>query len=119
MTNKIFCMYRWLLIFLLFGFSEKKANDTSWIRINILGYQPEGVKVAVWCSKEQSANDSGLPSGWQLVDTKTNQIVFTGNAGKAFGAYGPFKHTYRLNFSSFKKTRTLLSTGRRNQVTRV
>ena len=103
MTNKIFCMYRWLLIFLLFGFSEKKANDTSWIRINILGYQPEGVKVAVWCSKEQSANDSGLPSGWQLVDTKTNQIVFTGNAGKAFGAYGPFKHTYRLNFSSFKK----------------
>ena len=25
------------------------------------------------------------------------------NAGKAFGAYGPFKQTYRLNFSSFKK----------------
>ena len=29
--------------------------------------------------------------------------MFTANAGKAFGAYGPFKQTQRLNFSSFKK----------------
>ena len=92
-------MYRWLLIFLLFGFSDKEADDSSWIRINLLGYQPNSVKVAVWCSKQQLAIDN-----WQLVDTKTNQIVFKGHAGKAFGAYGPFKQTYRLNFSSFNKT---------------
>lgn len=91
-------MYRWLLVLLLFGFSGKKENDSAWIRINFLGYQPGGVKVAVWCAKEQSAIGN-----WQLVNAKTNQIVFRGNAGKAFGAYGPFKQTYRLNFSTFKK----------------
>jgi len=91
-------MYRWLLIILLFGFSGKKEDASSWIRINQLGYQPNGIKVAVWCSKEQTAISS-----WQLVDAKTKQTVFKGNAGKAFGAYGPFKQTYRLNFSAFKK----------------
>src|SRR4030095_8939456 len=91
-------MYRWLLIILLFGFSGKKEDASSWIRINQLGYQPNGIKVAVWCSREQSA-----VSSWQLVDAKSKQTVFKGNAGRAFGAYGPFKQTYRLNFSAFKK----------------
>jgi peptidoglycan/xylan/chitin deacetylase (PgdA/CDA1 family) len=91
-------MYRLLLILLLFSFSGKRENPSSWIRINWLGYQPNGVKVAVWCSKELSAISS-----WQLVDLKTKKIVASGNAGKAFGEYGPFKQTYRLNFSSCKK----------------
>ena len=91
-------MYRWLVIILLFGFSGNKENVSSWIRINQLGYQPAGVKVGVWCSKEQSTIDS-----WQLVDARSKQIVFKGNPGKAFGAYGPFKQSYRLNFSSYKK----------------
>ena len=56
-------MYRWLLIILLFGFSGKREIASSWIRINQLGYQPGGVKVAVWCSKDQLA-----VSSWQLVD---------------------------------------------------
>ena len=33
----------------------------------------------------------------------TKKFVISGNTGKAFGSYGPFKQTYRLNFSSFKK----------------
>ena len=96
-------MYRWLLIILIFGFSGKREDASSWIRVNQLGYQPGGVKVAVWCSKDQSAVSSRLLSGWQLVDSKSGQTVFKGNAGKAFGAYGPFKQSYRLNFSAFKK----------------
>jgi peptidoglycan/xylan/chitin deacetylase (PgdA/CDA1 family) len=92
-------MYRWLFIVLLFGFSGKKENASSWIRINQLGYTPNSVKVAVWCSKGQPAINS-----WQLINAKTNQVVFKGNPGKAFGAYGPFKQTYRLNFSSFNKS---------------
>ena len=103
MTNKIFRMYRWLLVILLFGFSGKKANDAAWIRINILGYQPGGVKVAVWCSKGELGSDSYRINNWELVDVKSKQIVSKGSAGKAFGAYGPFKQTYRLNFSSFRK----------------
>lgn len=91
-------MYRLLFIFLLFAFSGEKENSSSWIRINWLGYQPNSVKVAVWCSKDQLTVGS-----WQMVEASSNKIVASGSAGKAFGAYGPFKQTYRLNFSSFKK----------------
>jgi endoglucanase len=91
-------MYRYIFILLLFGFSGKKENVLAWIRINQLGYQPNGVKVAVWCSK----TDLGI-SNWELVDAASKKIVYTGKPGKAFGAYGPFKQTYRLNLSSFKK----------------
>jgi len=91
-------MYRYLFVLLLFGFSGKKENDTAWIRINLLGYQPNGVKVAVWCSK----TELGI-SNWELVDAASKKIVFTRKPGKAFGTYGPFRQTYRLIFSSFKK----------------
>ena len=92
-------MYRLLLSFILLSFGVIKNNDNlSWIRINQLGYTPHGIKVAIWCSKEK------LPiSTWQLVDVKTHKIVFSRKAGKAFGAYGPYAQTLRLNFSPFNK----------------
>src|SRR3982750_3588649 len=92
--------------FLFSGFSlsstlsqpAQHLNESDWIRINRLGYQPNGVKVAVWCSKE----DMVLKT-FMLIDSATDKVMFKGNAGNAFGAYGPFTQTYRLNFSSFKK----------------
>jgi peptidoglycan/xylan/chitin deacetylase (PgdA/CDA1 family) len=93
-------MYRLLIIFLLASFTGKKDNiePSSWIRINQLGYTPTGVKVAVWCSKEDA-----VIRIFQLADAETKKIVFSGVAGKAFGNYGPFRQTYRLNFSAFKR----------------
>lgn len=92
-------MKKWLFILLLPVLSfSKKEEPQSWIRINQLGYTPAGVKVAVWCSREQLAI-----SNWQLIDANSKKTVFTGKAGKAFGEYGPFQQTYRLNFSSYKK----------------
>jgi len=91
-------MYRMLLIVLLLSFSGKKENTASWIRINQLGYTPPGIKIAVWCSK-----DSIRIKTFQLVDAVTKKFVYSDSAGKAFGSYGPFKQTYRLNFSPFKK----------------
>lgn len=102
MTKNSF-MYRFLLLILLFAFPGKKENPSAWIRINQLGYRPEGVKVAVWCSKEHPDNYREAISNWQLVDAVSKRIVFEGKPGKAFGAYGPFKQSYRLNFSAFKK----------------
>jgi hypothetical protein len=90
-------MYRLLFVFLFFAFTGEK-EDGSWIRINLLGYQPNSTKVAVWCSK-----DSVQVKTFQLVDAATKKFVFNARAGNAFGSYGPFKQTYRLNFSSFKK----------------
>ena len=92
-------MKKRLVIFLLpvLAFLPKEESET-WIRINQLGYTPAGVKVAVWCSKEQPAVGS-----WQLIDVNTNKAVASGKAGKPFGTYGPFKQTCRLNFTSFNK----------------
>jgi endoglucanase len=84
-----------VLFTLFFSFTNKPV-ESSWIRINLLGYKPNSVKVAVWCSKE----DKNI-SAFQLVNADTKQVVFTAPAGKAFGAYGPFTQTYRLDFSPF------------------
>jgi hypothetical protein len=91
------CTLLFGFVCMLFSYSK---NDTAeaWIRINQLGYKPAGIKVAVWCAKENSTITS-----FQLIDVVVNKVVFTQKAGKAFGAYGPYTQTYRLNFSSFTK----------------
>ena len=87
-----------LTVILIFTSLQSKPQTTSWIRINQLGYKPKGIKVAVWCSKEQLAIDN-----WQLVNAGTKKIVYSKKFEKSLGAYGPFTQTYRLNFSSFGK----------------
>jgi len=83
---------------ILFAFTTKQPGTNSWIRINQLGYQPAGVKVAVWCSKQDL-----VINVWELVDASSKKIVYSSKPGKAFGAYGPFKQTCRLNFTAVKK----------------
>jgi len=100
-------MHRLLIVFFLLSFTgvKKKETPSAWIRINQLGYTPGGIKVAVWCSKS-GEGISNLPAGqagWELVDVISKKTVYSANAGKAFGAYGPFAQTYRLNFSAYKK----------------
>ncbi|HEV8286968.1 MAG TPA: glycoside hydrolase family 9 protein [Chitinophagaceae bacterium] len=90
-------LFSFLIVFFFTSFHQV-APTTAWIRINQLGYAPKGAKVAVWCSKENVTIKT-----FQLVDAVTNKTVFSSNAGKTFGAYGPFTQTYRLNFSSFIK----------------
>src|SRR4051812_8159550 len=76
------------LVIIVFSFIiafRKDASETAWIRTNLLGYVPNGVKVAVWASKtRQDLNE------FQLVDSATRKVVFKAVAGKEFGAYGPF-----------------------------
>ena len=88
-------------LILLVLLSSYHTATTSWIRINLLGYKPSGLKIAVWGSKVNSTLET-----FELVDAKTNKVVFQAEAGKGYGAYGPFIQTYRLDFSSFKKTGT-------------
>jgi peptidoglycan/xylan/chitin deacetylase (PgdA/CDA1 family) len=75
------------------------AKDSSWIRINQLGYLPSGIKVAVWCTQENSIN-----TRFFLVDAFTNKKVYANTIGKLFGKYGPFQQTARLDFSAFKQS---------------
>jgi len=89
MDGKVVC--------LAYGDAEKR----SWIRINQLGYTPEGIKVAVLGSKGVKRVNR-----FALVKSETGESVFRGKAGKNFGAYGPFRSSYRLDFSAFVDTGT-------------
>ncbi len=85
-----------IVIAWLLSFSGKQATQ-QWVRINLLGYQPHGVKVAVWCSK-----GTERISSWELVEAATGKIIYRSTAVQQFGAYGPFTNTARLNFSACK-----------------
>lgn len=86
-----------LLYFLssLFIFQDA-VGQGQWIRINQLGYLPDAGKVAVWCSKENATIEH-----FDVINMSTGEKVFSVSAGKDFGDYGPFLHSYRLNFSEF------------------
>ena len=89
-----------MIFFLLHLLSagSNPGNAQQWIRINQLGYTCNGIKVAVWASKEKD-----LPASFQLADAATGKTVYTAKAGSPAGAYGPFVQTLRLKFTAFIK----------------
>lgn len=88
-----------LLILTLSSFLPKAEINpsNSWVRINLLGYQPKASKVAIWASKTNV-----MPKKFELVDQQTGKVMFSSRNIKSFGSYGPFTATARLNFSAFK-----------------
>jgi len=83
---------------LLFSFTPKDAED-SWIRVNLLGYKPGSIKVAVWAGKSKTVISSFI-----LIDALSEKKVFESVCSLSFGDYGPFKETYRLDFSDFNRS---------------
>ena len=96
MIRKLFLLGLLLPLFLSY-----QTRHEAWIRINLAGYKPEGIKVAVWGSKENATIRN-----FQVIDKVTGKVVYENKAGKPFGVYGPFQQTYRLDFSSFTKPGT-------------
>ncbi|MEJ7586937.1 MAG: glycoside hydrolase family 9 protein [Ferruginibacter sp.] len=86
-------------LFLLTSFISpyQLEDEAAWIRINQLGYTPEGIKVAVWGGKAGAALTT-----FKLVNAVDGKTVYEQPPIKNFGPYGPFENTYRLNFSAFK-----------------
>ena len=101
-------MIRKLLLSCLLSaaFFSFETQPESWIRINLAGYKPQGIKVAVWGTK-----DATTLQKFELVDKATGKVVYENSAGRAFGAYGPFQQTYRLNFTNFNKPGTYFLRG--------
>lgn len=77
--------------------SEPTNLEVAVIRINQLGYTPMSIKVAVFGAFENATLGS-----FSLHNTSTNKQVFSSKAPEKKGAYGPFKSSYRLDFSDFK-----------------
>ncbi len=65
------------------------ARERSWIRVNQVGYLPDDPKIAVLSS------DVPLTGEFSVGDLTTD-------IGPDQGAWGPFAHNYRINFSSFR-----------------
>lgn len=72
-------------------------GQSSWIRVNQIGYLENDIKVAVWISKENK-----IVERFALIDADTKKTVYTG-IPKNTGTYGGFKSTYRLDFSKVTK----------------
>ncbi|MDN3586631.1 glycoside hydrolase family 9 protein [Pedobacter aquatilis] len=86
-----------LFAYLLSFQSPIKIEQQSWIRINLLGYSPSGIKVAIWASKENTT-----PKSFEILEKASGKVVYTSKLIKNFGTYGPFNQTARLHFSDFK-----------------
>lgn len=81
-------------------FQEKEPQ--SWIRVNQLGYQPDAIKVPVFCTLDSKVH----PIVFQLVDAITHEIVLESDNIDSIGAYGPFAGTYRFDLSNFNGSGT-------------
>ncbi|SFS57381.1 Peptidoglycan/xylan/chitin deacetylase, PgdA/CDA1 family [Zhouia amylolytica] len=84
-------------ILFLFPCCNVNNNNRAWIRINNLGYQPDAIKIAVLGSE-------GIEpvTKFSLVNAYTDSVVYTSNEIKEKGMFGPFKSSFRLDFSKFK-----------------
>ncbi len=72
------------------------AHAAPWIRVNQLGYLPAAIKVAVLVD---TAAASGC-TGFDVRDILTGRIVLTSKNVRSTGAYGPFRSSWRLDFTA-------------------
>jgi peptidoglycan/xylan/chitin deacetylase (PgdA/CDA1 family) len=84
-----------LSLFILLGSSASAAE--SWIRVNLLGYLPEGNKKALYISESELKI-----SNFTIHDALTDEPLITLDAGESFGAFDRFNGNYELDFSTFK-----------------
>lgn len=96
---KIFCVaLLWFIGSGLTSFSPPPREADAWIRINLLGYLPDGHKTAIWCGKHDQ-----IIASFYVIEVSSGATVLKGNTGPSMGGYGPFEQTYRINFSRLKK----------------
>jgi len=97
--KNLFKLLTLMVVFTLSSFIPKVSTDdsNSWVRINLLGYQPSSSKVAIWATKLTS-----VPKKFELVSKSSGKVVYTSTTIQSFGKYGPFTATARLNFTDFK-----------------
>lgn len=95
MINRLLLLLAVVITLAAFAF---RSDETAVIRINLLGYRPSSSKNAVWASLTDKTT-----ARFQIVNAETNQVVWQREVSPAFGAYGPFRQTCRLNFSAFRQ----------------
>lgn len=72
--------------------------QSSWVRVNQMGYIPKSSKTAVFITLDDKAS-----SEFQLKESKTNKTVFSGQGTSSNAERWGLKKAFRLNFSAFDK----------------
>lgn len=92
-------MRRINLILLFYFVLGMGYSQSSWIRVNQVGYLEDDVKVAVWISKEKKTIRE-----FQIIDPDTRKILFTGLESdiRQTGRQPAFESSARLNFTALK-----------------
>ncbi len=83
-----------LLLFPLLLFSQQ------WIRVNQAGYVPDSRKIAVLVSSTLVPDISSFT----IHEALTDEPISTLRMVKKYGSYGPFPVSFRLDFSSVRRT---------------
>ncbi len=73
------------------------AVETSYVRVNLIGYGPGDVKIATAMGREL------LPTGFRLTDAATHAVVIEGKARPIAGKWGQFAQYAALDFSDFRQ----------------
>jgi len=87
-----------VLIAVLTLISVASFAQTSGIRVNLLGYLPESIKVAVYISLNEADNTK-----FEVINAKNNLVVLKGQGKIANAARWGLKRALRLDFSSIRK----------------
>ena len=74
------------------------AGETSWIRVNLAGYLPKDIKVAVFISLEERVSPD-----FTVYDAATDKPLFTGKGKIANGKEWGMNSAMRLDFSGIEK----------------
>ena len=86
----------WLTMLICLGASAT-AQVSTYIRVNQIGYEPNGSKIAIVFSNE------ALPDQYTVKDSTTDETVFTARVTPTTGKWGGFRHHAELNFSSLAR----------------
>ena len=90
-------MRKLFLVFSVFFCPAILNGQTTWIRVNQLGYLPQTVKVAVFISQNEVKNPA-----FHVKEQSTGRTVFTGVGVAANAERWGMKTALRLNFSALE-----------------
>src|SRR5256885_2378998 len=78
-----------LIMALIFALAVGAAADDTYVRLNRVGYRPADLKIAVAMGR------SALTDTFEVVDARTDKVVFEHDANPSAETWGEFKYHAR------------------------
>ncbi|MEX0611368.1 MAG: glycoside hydrolase family 9 protein [Pirellulales bacterium] len=85
------------LLMMVFGSAAARGQDELFVRVNLFGYRPGDVKVAIALGR------GALPQRFEVIDAATQRTAFKGDAQPIAESWGDFAHHAELDFSALDR----------------